>query len=262
MKQIMLIIYFLATTLNPVVGKVILVEGKYQNKNIYVNNGFNNSGVGFCTYEVLVNGQVATDEINSSSYEIDLAQFQLKYGDKVTIEIRHGNDCNPKILNPEVLKSKPTFDTESISVAADGNLEWTTVNESGPLPFVIEQFKWNKWIQVGEVQGDGSPGVHHYGYHVVLHAGENKFRVKQIGYGLIPRYSKQVVSIGDASQLSYSTSKISNEILFTGPTLFEVYDAYGQVVKKGYGKVLSLSSLKRGHYFLCYDNSIAEFKKR
>ena len=51
---------------------MILLEGTYQGKNVYVQNPFASSGVGFCVYEVRVNDQVTTDEIGSSAFEIDL----------------------------------------------------------------------------------------------------------------------------------------------------------------------------------------------
>ena len=35
---------------------VLVVEGKFQNKNIYVQNAYGGSGVGFCALEVKVNG--------------------------------------------------------------------------------------------------------------------------------------------------------------------------------------------------------------
>ena len=35
---------------------VLVVEGKYQQKNLYVQNGFSSSGVGFCAFQVKVNG--------------------------------------------------------------------------------------------------------------------------------------------------------------------------------------------------------------
>ena len=47
-------------------SNVLVVEGKFQNKNIYIQNAFGTNGVGFCTTEIKVNGAVTTDEINYS----------------------------------------------------------------------------------------------------------------------------------------------------------------------------------------------------
>ena len=41
----------------------LIIEGKYQNKNVYIQNGFGTNGVGFCAKEVKVNGQITTDEV-------------------------------------------------------------------------------------------------------------------------------------------------------------------------------------------------------
>jgi len=244
------------------VSRVTVVEGKYQNKNLYVQNGFSGSGVGFCAYEVIVNGQVSNDEVNSASFEIDLAQFQLKYGEKVTVEIKHKDDCSPRILNPDALRPKASFETTLFTISNSGLLSWNTVNEGGSLPFIVEQFKWNKWIPVGEVQGVGTPTENSYSFQTELNSGENKFRIKQIGYGALPKYSKTVKCVSTQAQLTFSTSRGSDEILFSGKTMFEVYDDFGQIIKKGFGKNINIGNLKKGHYFLCYDNSVTEFKKK
>ena len=146
-----------AFVLNTFVNSATLVvEGKYQNKNVFVQNAIGNSGVGFCAQEIKVNGKVTTDETNSSAFEIDLASLQLKYGESVTIEIIHKDGCTPKVLNMDDLKPKPSFEVLTINVSPAGLLKWTTKNESGSLPYIIEQFKWNKWIPIGEVDGIGT----------------------------------------------------------------------------------------------------------
>lgn len=56
------------------------------------------------------------------------------------------------------MKPRPTFEVVSMNINSAGIfLKWTTKNESGPLPYVVEQFKWNKWVYVGEVQGLEGP---------------------------------------------------------------------------------------------------------
>src|ERR1700739_2685561 len=108
---------------------ILVVEGKYQQKNLYIQNGFSSNGVGFCAFQVKVNGQITTDEVNSSAFEIDFSSYKFKAGDKITVEIEHKDGCIPKILNPEALKPKPTFDIVSISINNDAVLSWTSKNE-------------------------------------------------------------------------------------------------------------------------------------
>src|SRR5687767_7570800 len=85
---------------------VIVLEGNYQGKTLYVQNPFGPGGVGFCVTEVKVNGNITTDETNSSAFEIDLKAQKLNPGDKIEVKIFHKDGCKPKVLNPEVLKPK------------------------------------------------------------------------------------------------------------------------------------------------------------
>ena len=142
----------------PAWAGTLVLEGTYQGKNLFIQNPFSEAGVGFCVYEVTVNDQIATDEINSSAFEIDMGNFGLKIGEKVVVKIKHKDGCTPLVLNPEVLRPKSTFDIVRQGVGADGTYSWTTSNETGELPYMVEQKRWNKWVKVGEVMG-AVPGV-------------------------------------------------------------------------------------------------------
>jgi hypothetical protein len=240
---------------------VLVVEGKFQNKNIYVQNAYGGSGVGFCAVEVKVNGNITTDEVNSSSFEIDLVALQLKYGDKVTIEIIHKDFCKPLVLNAEDLKPRPTYEVQAMNVSSNGILRWTSSKESGPLPYIIEQYKWNKWVPIGTVDGLGTPDNHDYAFKVALHSGENKFRVKQIGLGSLPKISTAVTIQSSTVKPNYALTKDYGALQFTEETFYELYDDYG-IIKKGYGKEVKLTNMKKGVYYLCYDNQITEFEKK
>ncbi|HEV7230286.1 MAG TPA: hypothetical protein VGO45_03095 [Bacteroidia bacterium] len=240
----------------------IVIQGKYQNKNLYVQNGFAGSGVGFCTYEVLINGQVTTDEINSSAFEIDFSQFQIKPGTEVKVEIKHKDDCTPKVLNPEALKPKATFEPLSINVNDQGTISWSVKNEQGSLPFIIEQYRWNKWINVGEIMGEGSPEKHDYKFQVSPHSGINRFRVKQIGFGGTIKYTKEITLNSAATPLTFAASKDAKQVMLSGESMYEVYDAYGNIVKKGYGKDIDVASFNKGLYYLCFDNQVVDFRKK
>lgn len=50
--------------------------------------------------------------------------------------------------------------------------------------------------------------------------------------------------------------------MFTSETLFEVYDSYGNIVKKGFGEKVDVSNLKKGIYYLNYDNKTDTFVKK
>jgi hypothetical protein len=261
---LVLIIAALVLTINGFGQSMILLEGTYQGKNVYVQNPFASNGVGFCVYEVRVNDQITTDEIGSSAFEVDLRNFQLKVGDPVTIKIFHKDDCKPKVLNPEVLKPKSTFVTSSISVDCNASLlKWTTTGEQGKLTFVIEQFRWNKWVKIGEVEGLGTAGPNNYSFAVVPHSGENQFRVKQVDYSGQARTSPVAKCTSSTPEIKFYPVKAKTEITFEGgETMYEIYDQFGNIVKKGFGSKIDVTGLAKGGYFLNYDNKTAEFFKQ
>lgn len=248
-------------------GGVIILEGNYQGKNLYVQNPFGSGGVGFCVTEVLVNGNITTDEINSSAFEVDFKPHKLNIGEKVEIKIKHKEDCKPKVLNPEVLKPKSTFEVISMTVDKEGNLKWATKSETGKLAYAVEQFRWNKWVKVGEVDGIGTPSTNNYTFKITPHSGKNQVRVRQTDYSGQPRLSKPVDFISDVKEVSFAPIKVAKDINFVAnekpaETMYEIYDQYGNVVKRGYGASIDASNLTKGGYFLNYDNKMGEFIKK
>lgn len=262
MKKVLLIsVLLMFTGLHLKAGEIVL-KGVYQGKNLYVMNPFASSGVGFCVYEVTVNGQMSTDEINSSAFEIDLTVFQFKQGDNLIIIIKHKDGCSPKIINPEVLKPQSTYVAANMKVLANGNLTWSTNGESGSLPFIVEQFRWNKWIKVATVEGKGTPGKNEYSVKVSPHSGNNRFRIKQIDYTKKPNYSKEIRYRSMDAPVTYSISKGGVEIIFSASTMYEIYDYYGNLIDKGTAAKVDISGLAKGDYFLNYETNTETFKKK
>ena len=267
MKKILFSVLCLLVSTASFSTGVIVLEGIYQGKNLYIQNPFGSSGVGFCVQEVRVNGNVTTDEIASSAFEIDLRNFQFKLGDKVEIKIIHKDDCKPKVLNPEVLNPKSTFEIVSMSVEKDLTFKWSTKGEAGKLPYAIEQFRWNKWVKVGEIEGVGTAELNSYSFKVVPHSGKNQYRVKQVDYTGQPKFSKTLDYMSSSPVVTFSPAKVSKEISFFDgstpvETMFEIYDQFGNIVKRGFASVVDASTLTKGVYYLNYDNKMGEFIKK
>jgi len=265
MKKSLFAIVLLCVTSFAFAGEINL-SGIYQGKNVNVYNPFASTGVGFCVYEVQVNDGVTTDEVNASAFEIDLSVYGFKIGSEVRITIKHKGNCRPKVLNPEVLRAKSTYRISSMKVGRDMILRWTTSGESGSLPFIVEQYRWNKWVKIGVVKGKGTPGSNSYELPVEPHSGENEFRVKQVDYSKTPNYSRSVKYRNYDPEVSYvPEKKVSTSITFSRETAYEVYDPYGQLIEKGFGKTVDVSALKaykKMLYTLLYDNKIAQFEKK
>lgn len=243
-------------------AQTLVLDGIYQGKDLYIKNPFSGNGVGFCVFEVYVNGDLTRDEINSSAFAIDFNILNIKVGDPIEVILKHKKGCTPLILNPESIKPHSTFQAADVKV--NGNiLSWTTTKESGSLPFIVEQFRWNKWVKVGEVEGIGTSESHSYKFQLAPYSGENKVRVKQIDYSNEPRYSEAVTYDPKVSKVSFTPNKVDDTITFSSNTSYEVFDLYGVLVKTGYGKTVDVSNLSKGDYYLNYDSSFGEtFRKK
>jgi len=246
----------------PAEDNVIIIEGSYQERNVYVINSVSDFGVGFCTYEVRVNGATTTDNINSSAFEIDLTQYSFDQGTPVFIEIKYKDGCAPKVVNPNVLMPKPSFDCKKIDLQKDGLLEWTVTNEKGALPFIVQQYKWSKWINVGEVMGKGTSGENSYQFKIDLVSGSNKVRVIQKGFKGTKVYSTETTVTSDTPNVTWDYDRKKQEVTFDHATAYELYDKFGRLKKRGFGTVMDVSNMEGERYWLSFDNVTVPFEKR
>ncbi|WP_132431637.1 hypothetical protein [Natronoflexus pectinivorans] len=260
MKKILLFMLLVVNSTMLPAGQIEL-RGTYQGENLYIKNPFAATGVGFCVYEVTVNGMTTTDEINSSAFEVDLSVFGFRLGEPITIRVNYKEGCSPNILNADVLNARATFVAEGLHIE-NGKLVWNTRNETGPLPFIIEQFRWNKWVETGRVDGKGVPGQHTYSAEVRLHAGTNRFRIRQVDSRGNRRLSGEITYISNKQPVTFNITSDGNYIRFSEATLYELFDGFGRIVVRGFGDRLQVANLERGNYYLNYDNTMEVFNKR
>jgi len=265
MKYILLFVLFIGANFASFAD--LSLEGHYQGKNLFVQNPDDEDDFGFCVTSVTVNGDPVSDGIESSAFEIDFAEFDVKIGDPVFIVLVHGLGCKPKVLNPEVLKPKSSFEIVTISCKPDGTMSWVTKNESGKLAFVIEQFRWNKWVVLGEVDGEGTNKENSYNFVVIPHSGENKVRVTQTDYTNKKRPSESVSFVNTTiTEPKFSPKRVKKIIKFTSAgkpieTKYEIFDNFGNIVKKGFASEADCSNLKKAAYYINYDNKSEKFIK-
>ena len=240
----------------------LVLNGIYQGKDLYIKNPFSDKGVGFCVFEVYVNGDLTRDEINSSAFAIDFNILGIEVGEAVEIIVKHKKGCTPLVLNPESIKPHSTFKIGEIAVK-NNVLSWNATGESGSLPYIVEQFKWNKWVKTGEVAGVGTANENKYKFELTPYSGENKVRIKQVDYSDKPRYSESVVYDPKVSKVSFEPKKADGVINFSANTNYEIFNMYGVLVKTGYGRSIEVSNLEKGEYYLNYDSSFGEtFRKK
>ena len=243
------------------------ISGTYQGKNLYVQNPIDDEGFGYCATKVTVNGDIMPGGTGSGAFEIDFGIFNIALGEPLFIVIDHHEGCKPKILNPEVLLPRSTFDVTSISINLDGVLVWETTNENGKLPYLVEQYRWNKWVSIGEIDGEGSKSKNKYQFKVTPHSGENVIRVVQIDHSGGKRASQSVKFKSELPVVVKSPAIVKDEIKFSSgnaavETRYEIYDAYGNIVKKGVGSSVNCSNLLKGVYYINFDNVNEKFVKK
>ncbi|HTO38445.1 MAG TPA: T9SS type A sorting domain-containing protein [Brumimicrobium sp.] len=242
------------------------IEGSYQGKNLYIQNPSSEDGFGFCVTKVTVNNNVLPGDLGRSAFEIDFSVFNVKIGDNIFIVIEHEGGCTPKILNPEVLLPKSTFEVTTIDVTKNGSVKWTTTNEQGQLPYVIEQYRWSKWVSAGVVAGTGENGPNDYEFKIIPHSGKNIIRVAQKDHSGNKRVSEEIEFESDLIEVKMYPTKVKTDIHFTAndepiETKYEVYDAYGNIVKKGFSSSVNCTNLRKGAYYINFDNKNEKFIK-
>ncbi|MEY4142043.1 MAG: hypothetical protein RL110_1415 [Bacteroidota bacterium] len=247
-------------------GQILSLSGYYEGKNLFVSNPIKADGYGFCIHKVLVNGNVLPAAIHVDYFEIDFSLFNLKKGEEVFIELEHSEGCTPKFVNSEAVLPFSTFEMISLNASSDGKITWQDQNESGKISFLVEQYKWGRWVVAAEVMGSGSKSASTYTIEIVPTSGLNKIRIAQIDHTGVKRVSKTVSFTSKLKEVFKSPAKVKNVLYFKTKdavvkTKYEIYDAFGNLLKKGYANSVDCSDLLNGVYNVNYDQKTEKFIK-
>ena len=246
--------------------KLLSTEGQYQGDKLFIKNPKQMDGFGYCIIKVTVNGDVLPASIQSPNFEVDFSLFDLEIGDDVFVVIEHFDGCTPRFLNPKILLPESTFKLKDIRMKNKQLLQWETENEKGILDYDIEQFKWNNWESVGQVRGKGLEKSNIYSFKVSPHSGENKFRVTQTDNSGEKRISQEIIQESDIEKYTMSPSRVRDYIFFYSAgelkkTRFEVFDAFGNLLKVGLSNNVDCRNIVNGIYYMNYDNKTEKFLK-
>ncbi len=234
------------------------VTGEYQGKNIYVQNPLSPDQINFCTKEVYLNQQLILQSPKTSAFVIDLSGLNI--GDPVFIKIVYSRGCSPKIINPQVIRSKSKF--RFINESADAiSLNWTTGGELPHGMFYVEHYVQKKWVTMKKVPGKGAFDYNQYALQPDHHTGENKYRIRyQQNDGKI-FFSKVFEYFYDVEPVSFYPTLVKDKITLSRETAYEIRDGQGKKILKGISKEIHLSTLKPGLYYLYIDNRKEKFVK-
>jgi hypothetical protein len=249
-----LTIVFATMFLNTFAG-VLTISGVYSGKNIYVQNPLASNMRDYCTNEVYINDVKRDITVNSSAYEIDLSF--LKLNDPVVIKITHKDDCKPKILNAQVIKAVNAFAFTNFTIDKD-YIYFATKGETAKSKITIEQMRTNTWQIVKEIPAHGSNVMNSYQTDAVHHSGLNKYRLKYVSSDGIITYSEVHEFTSTLEPVTFYPKRVTDKIYLSREVEYEIQDGFGNVVRKGFGKEVDISSSSTGVYYLFCDNQ--EFK--
>lgn len=241
---------------------VLVFSGTYQGNKVFVQNPFDREGVGFSVKHVQVNGSELTDQVFSSAFEIDLTKQNLKIGDSLSIHLYYNSEKQPKIINTGSLtRTNKNFELQltDLKVENDSVLKWCFEGEEGSSEFIIEEYRWNRWIKIGEVQSTGTMEKSCYEFVVPeLINGENKFRIVQFTSDDKKLMSKSVTKKSDINTVLINGNCKGSSFHFSRPTYFEIFDTYGNIVRKGFSDCPKFCGLQHGLYYINYGNVSGE----
>lgn len=233
--------------------------GEYQGKNIFVQNPLSDDKINFCTYEVFLNEKLINTTPKTSAFVIDLSN--LKIGDPVFIKITHKEGCVPKIINPQVIRSKSKF--EFLNNYADAiSLHWTTTGELPYGKFFIEHYKNKTWVNIATISGKGSFESNQYNMKPEHHTGDNKYRIKYVQNDGKIFFSRVFDYFNDVEPISFFPTMVVDKITLSRESDYAVVDAFGNKIYQGKGLVIDVNNLKEGLYFLYIDNREEKFVKK
>lgn len=264
-NNILVILVFLITfSFSDVFADEMVLKGVYQGKDLYILNPMLDEGVEYCAYEVLINDSKFQDVINSSAFRISLDFAGLQFGQEYEVKIMHHENCTPKLVNPEVLKPLCTYSIISNNMGYDNILKFSTDKESGQLTFYVEEYRWGKWLEIGRIPGEGGPGTRSYSQKVYPYNGENRYRVYQIDHLNRKFYSDEFIFNIEKEPIVITSklTKVAKEITLSSYTYYVVINEFGEELISGIGDVVDVSSLKKGEYFLNFENEYKVFTKK
>jgi hypothetical protein len=213
-------------------------------------------------FRLTINGKDSVFKWPGDTIVVDFSGMGIKTGDSLNLILDPGA-FGAFIVNKDdfPLACRYIIDTIITNTTGPGLL-LKIKEENGPVKYILEQFRWNHWVKISSLEsvGDNKRSTYYFNLDGILHPGENKFRIKTFGYN--EAIFSYPVTLSDSSlfEPGFTWSGLRNRpLVFKRPTLFEVYDAYGTIVKTGNSDKVFVTKLPRGMYYLNYENKMTEF---
>ncbi|WP_155184673.1 hypothetical protein [Fulvivirga lutimaris] len=252
------VLFFAVFSKTLVAGEIVL-SGAYQGKDLYVQNPFNSKTSTFCTNAVYVNDRLVLDKPQASAFRIDLSF--LPNNALVVIRILFQDNCEPGIVNPQVLKAPQSF--QFLTAQADNNsITWTAKGDKNGIYYLEHKWEKEDWTVVDTVEVISTFEQNKYAVEPSHIKGDNSYRVKYINSNNEEFYSVEFMFTAADNYITFYPKIATSQLKLSDSCHFEVMDFFGKVVKKGEGRDVILVDLKPGKYYLNIQNRKEVFIKR
>jgi len=161
-------------------------------------------------------------------------------------------------------QTSPVQIIKKCAVQAGGLLCWSATEDSSEMVYLLQQFRWNKWVNWDTLFSEMRTDTASYSVSIskYIHSGENVFRVLPFADGKPQKSSEKIIykadSFGELLEQVMYPSKTDYVIEFKRETQYELYNKFGEIVRQGYGKSFSRKGLDGDVYYLNYDNKTTE----
>jgi hypothetical protein len=138
---------------------------------------------------------------------------------------------------------------------------WKVMHSLSIDSFVVEHYRWQKWVKVGSLKTDPNQDV--YCFNMAWHFGENQVRI--VFYSSGKTKNSAIAKYVNAKELDGPDMVLwarEDNLRLPAPYNYEIYDKYGNIVKKGYGDSIYIKDLVPDVYYLNYGNRTTEFIRK
>ena len=237
----------------------LLITGVYQGKNLYVQNPLCADRASYCTELVYVNDRVVASNPRTSAFTIDLSF--LSYDQPVIVRITHKMECEPKIINPQVIRLRGDF--EFLVAQADRNdIRWSTRGEKPDAKFFLERFESGDWQPKESFSAKGDVESNTYSIAADHFSGTNRYRIRYLAPDGEVTLSKEFVFRSEEQPVTFYPVRALDRITLSREAEYEIQDAKGKTVMVGKGKFIDVLKLETGLYYLVVDNRRERFMKK
>jgi hypothetical protein len=261
MQKTLFFIAFVLISLSGIAQSDTLYQGgKYYNTNIFVYNPDMDGE--YSIQKIIVNEDTIHEDLATNGIEIDLSSLNLKEEDPVELKIIYKSGNEPSIVNPEALSNQQKFRFSRPKIYK-GKLQWRVNGSASDYPIVIEEYRWNEWRVVGEVDPLDTVKNNLYQYEIGMHSGTNIIRIHTTNIQGQKVVSKVLRFVPPrVPKIVLESTKVKEDITFSSETEYELYEIGGKLIKKGVERYVDVRDLPKGEYWLNYDNTTVKIKKK